>query len=97
MIMENCIMNLRDGCRDCSDFKNCRKSAELIDRKGITFPVFPEYFHRCQIYNSVTTYNAERITRGASFGVVFITDENAEQTLNNLLNGVLPKEYTRKG
>ncbi len=97
MIMENCIMNLRDGCRDCSDFKSCRKSAELIDRKGVSFPVFPEYFHRCQIYNSVATYNAERVTRGASFGVVFITDENAEHTLNNLLNGVLPKEYTRKG
>lgn len=98
MIMENCIMNLRDGCRDCSDFRNCRKSTELVDRMGIHFPVYPEYFHRCQIYNSKTTFNADRVTRDASFGIIFITDEkDAVKAIKQATEGVAPTEYTRKG
>jgi len=94
MIMENCVMNLRDGCRECSDWKTCTKHTELIDRKGISFPVYPEYFHRCQIYNSMATYNADKVTSGISFGIIYITDEkNPEEALT----GAMPKLYTRKG
>lgn len=98
MIMENCIMNLRDGCRDCSDFKECRKHTELLDRKGIRFPVYPEYFHRCQIYNSVTTFNADRVCGDVSFGIIFITDEkDPVKAIKQATEGILPTEYTRKG
>lgn len=94
MIMENCVMNLRDNCRDCSDWKACVKRTELIDRKGVSFPVYPEYFHRCQIYNSATTYNADKVSGGISFGIIYITDEkNPEEALS----GAMPKLYTRKG
>ncbi len=94
MIMENCIMNLRDSCRECSDFKTCRKHTVLIDRKGVSFPVYPEYFHRCQIYNSVTTYNADKISSDASFGIIYVTDE---KSIEEAVMGNIPKEYTRKG
>ncbi len=94
MIMENCIMNLRDSCRECNDFKACRKHTVLVDRKGISFPVYPEYFHRCQIYNSVITYNADKISSDASFGIVYVTDE---KSIEEAVVGNMPKEYTRKG
>lgn len=94
MVMENCIMNLRDSCRECSDWKMCQKHVEMTDRKGITFPVYPEYFHRCQIYNSATTFNADKITPDASFGIIFVTDE---KSIGEALKLTPPKNYTRKG
>ncbi|MBR5817409.1 MAG: U32 family peptidase, partial [Clostridia bacterium] len=57
MLLENCLMNLRDGCRETCDGTHCSKGMTLVDRKNVTFPVFAEYFHRCQIYNSVPTFN----------------------------------------
>ena len=99
MICENCIMNLRDGCRECSDFKRCTKHTELIDRKGIAFPVYPESFHRCQIYNSVPTFNADReATRDTSFGIILITDEkNALSAVKSVIQKKQPSLFTRKG
>ncbi len=100
MIMENCIMNLRDGCRECSDFKTCRKSAVLQDRHGVKFPVFPEYFHRCQIFNSVPVFSGDKKpTDGVSFRVIFITDEkDSVKIVKEAIQGKAPsKEFTRKG
>lgn len=99
MITENCIMNLRDGCREKCDFKACVKSELLTDRKGIKFPVFPEYFHRCQIFNSVPTFTADRpSTEGISFRVIFITDEkDSVSTVKNVIAGKINTEFTRKG
>ncbi len=97
MTMENCVMNFRDGCRECGDFKTCRKSAVLSDRKGVLFPVYPEFYHRCQIYNSVVSYNADRMSRLAAFGVIYITDEaSVSDTVKKIVKGEKPKEYTRK-
>ncbi len=100
MIMENCIMNLKDNCRECSDFKKCRKGTTLTDRRGVKFPVYPEYFHRCQIFNSVPTYNADKeATRGISFRAIFITDEkDSVKTVKAVINGEkINGEFTRKG
>ncbi|MBQ5746857.1 MAG: U32 family peptidase [Clostridia bacterium] len=100
MIMENCIMNLRDGCRECTDFKLCRKSVVLQDRQGVRFPVFPEYFHRCQIFNSVPAFSGDKKpTDGVSFRVIFITDEkDSVNTVKEVISGKPPtKEFTRKG
>ena len=100
MIMENCIMNLRDGCRECTDFKLCRKSVVLQDRQGVRFPVFPEYFHRCQIFNSVPAFSGDKKpTDGVSFRVIFITDEkDSVNTVKEVISGKSPtKEFTRKG
>lgn len=94
MIMENCVMGCRDKCRDTNDFKECRKHTELVDRMGISFPVYPEYFHRCQIYNSRITYNADRPTSGMSFGIYFITDEKSPE---EALLERIPRDHTRKG
>lgn len=100
MITENCIMNLRDACRERCDFKECRKEALLTDRKGVKFPVFPEYFHRCQIFNSVPTYTADKpVSDGVSFRVIFITDEkDSVRTVEGVASGNIKlKEFTRKG
>lgn len=100
MIMENCIMNLRDGCRECSDFKSCSKRVVLQDRQGVKFPVFPEYFHRCQIFNSVPAYSGDKKpTEGVSFRVIFITDEkDSVETVKDVIQGKSPTlEFTRKG
>lgn len=94
MVTENCIMNLRDSCRECLDWRECRKHAKLTDRRGVSFPVFPEFFHRCQIYNSAVTYNADRVTPDMSFGIIYVTDE---KTVDEALDGNMPKNYTRKG
>ena len=100
MIMENCIMNLKDNCRECSDFKKCRKGTTLTDRRGVKFPVYHEYFHRCQIFNSVPTYNADKeATRGISFRAIFITDEkDSVKTVIAVIKGEkINGEFTRKG
>ncbi len=100
MIMENCVMNLRDNCRENSDCKLCQKSTILTDRKGVNFPVFPEYFHRCQIFNSVPTVLSDiKVTDGISFRAIFITDEkDILKTVDSVMNGEKPKgEFTRKG
>jgi hypothetical protein len=99
MIMENCVMNLRDNCRDCSDWKACVKRTELIDRKGVSFPVYTEYFHRCQIFNSVPTFTADRpATEGVSFKVIFITNEkDSVATVSGVLKGEINSDFTRKG
>lgn len=100
MIMDNCIMNLGDNCRNHCDFKNCEKSTVLTDRRGVNFPVFPEYFHRCQIYNSVpTVLNDIKATDGVSFRAIFITDEkDVIKTVNSVMSGEKPSgNFTRKG
>lgn len=99
MICENCLMNLRDGCRESSDHKGCNKKGVLTDRRGVDFPVYPEFFHRCQIFNSVPTYNADKpVTKGVAFRVIFITDENnSVATTESIIKGErITDEFTRK-
>ncbi len=73
MLVENCIMGVRDNCIGC-DTRVCRKKGSLVDRTGETFPVMPEPYHRAVIYNSRPTYRAD-IEQLLSFRVIYITDE----------------------
>jgi len=97
MTMENCVMNIKDSCQDKCDWHTCQKGLTLHDRKGIDFPVFPEFFHRCQIYNSVPTFIADKESF-VNYRAILITDEkNVFDTVKKVLNGILPERYTRKG
>ncbi len=53
MITERCFMRENFGCEKCS-------KCELVDRRGARFPMMREYKHRNVIFNSVTTYIADK-------------------------------------
>lgn len=96
MLVENCVMGVRDGCFGCTEI--CRKKGTLTDRTGETFPVIPDMYHRSVIYNSRITYNADKKTPDTvSFRAIYITDENPIQTLEKVLEGNTPDfKFTRK-
>lgn len=55
MLLEKCVI------REVADCEACRRnSAALTDRRGARFPVLREGAHRNVVYNSVTTYMADR-------------------------------------
>ncbi len=72
MITERCFMKETFGCDKCSE-------CQLIDRKGVKFPMIREYMHRNIILNSVPTYMGDRLTelRGLSLSHLIFTTENA--------------------
>lgn len=95
MLLENCLMNLKDNCRDSCDGTQCTKGMSITDRRSVRFPVFAECFHRCQIYNSVPTFNAPR---GRGIEAIIIVDEkDAVATVRAVLSGQAPESFTRKG
>ncbi len=55
MLLEKCVAKDTSGCAACRAGR-----AELIDRRGISFPVLRQSPHRNIIYNSLPTYMADR-------------------------------------
>ena len=96
MLVENCIMGVRDKCIGC-DVEYCRKKGALVDRTGESFPVMPEPYHRAVIYNSRPTYRAD-LEECLSFRVVYITDEpDTLDVIRRVKEGnALNMKYTRK-
>ena len=62
MITERCFIKENFGCDRC-------KNATLCDRKGISFPMMREYKHRNVIFNSATTYTADKKAELRSAGI----------------------------
>ena len=74
MITEKCFMKDSFGCDRCG-------KGELVDRKGMRFPMKREYKHRNIIFNSVPTYMGDRmneLSRGARGHFVFSTESARE-------------------
>ena len=73
MITERCFMKENFGCDRCG-------KCQLVDRKGISFPMMREYDHRNLIFNSVYTYMGDRQDEVAGLSYHFIfTTENASE------------------
>ena len=94
MLVENCIMGVRDNCFGCTGA--CRKKGTLTDRTGECFPVIPDAYHRSVIYNSRITYNADK-NSPVSFRGIYITEENPVKVLEQVIQGKAPDfKFTRK-
>lgn len=70
MLLEKCVI------REIADCKTCdRSAAELVDRRGVHFPVLRTADHRNVIYNSLPTYTADeqdKLSRHRTGGWHFI-------------------------
>ena len=55
MLLEKCVNTELGSCEKCKN-----GSLELVDRKGVSFPVLHEFEHRNVIYNSAPTYMADK-------------------------------------
>ena len=55
MITEKCVGRELGGCRPCEEGR-----IELVDRRGVRFPVIKRYPHRSLIFNSLPVYMGDR-------------------------------------
>ena len=70
MLLEKCVIREIADCKTCDQGK-----AELVDRRGVRFPVLRTADHRNVIYNSLPTYTADeqdRLSRYRTGGWHFI-------------------------
>lgn len=78
MILEKCVGRELGSCDDCTSGRT-----QLVDRKGVAFPVLREWEHRSVIYNSLPTCLSDRMDtlRAAGLGgehYIFSTESRAE-------------------
>lgn len=89
MLTRNCPIKNEVGCAKCT--------GHLTDRTGRTLPVAcsGEYV---EILNSDCLYMADRLTelKGVSFGIVILSDEDADQT-RCALSGHKPEQNITRG
>jgi putative protease len=73
MITERCFMKENFGCDKCG-------KCQLVDRKGIKFPMVREYDHRNLIFNSAYTYMGDRQDEaaGLSYHFIFTTEASSQ-------------------
>ena len=73
MITERCFMKENFGCDKCG-------RCQLVDRKGIKFPMVREHDHRNLIFNSAYTYMGDRPDEaaGLSYHFVFTTETSSD-------------------
>ena len=100
MLVENCIMGVRDNCfENCKGDVLCKKRTFITDRTGEKFPVVPDAFHRSVIYNSRPSVLYDTpVPHGLSFRVIrFFEGDGAVETLDRVLSGkVFEKKFVRK-
>jgi putative protease len=65
MTWERCINKQAAGCAACT-----KGTAQLIDRKGVKFPVVREYGHRNLVLNSLPTGMSDKQSALAASGIV---------------------------
>ncbi|MGM9632730.1 MAG: DUF3656 domain-containing protein [Eubacteriales bacterium] len=65
MLLEKCLSMDISDCAECQS-----DSVELVDRKGVAFPVLREFEHRNVIYNSAPTYMADKRAELSRAGVI---------------------------
>jgi putative protease len=77
MLTENCLIHNRDGV--C----NCQSPSQLIDRKGLSFPVVNAWGCRSEILNAKTLFLADKQEDYQSLGLwavrLSFTTETAEE------------------
>lgn len=64
MTLEKCVIRELSDCEACA-----RGSVELIDRKGISFPVLREWEHRSVVHNSLPTGMSDRQDQLSRYGI----------------------------
>ena len=64
MLLEKCVIREIADCQTCD-----RGAAELVDRRGVRFPVLRTREHRNIIYNSLPTYTADEQDKLARYRV----------------------------
>ena len=78
MTLERCVNKQAAGCAACT-----KGTAQLIDRKGVKFPVVREYGHRNLVLNSLPTGMSDKQSALAAGGIVaqhfLFTVESAAQ------------------
>ena len=78
MTLERCINKQAAGCAACTKGK-----AQLIDRKGVKFPVVREYGHRNLVLNSLPTGMSDKASVLAASGITaqhfLFTVESAQE------------------
>ena len=78
MVTEKCVGKETGGCAACD-----RGTTQLVDRRGVSFPVRRTYDHRSVIFNSVPFYMADKADVLVSSGLVrqffVFTTESAEE------------------
>ena len=65
MTLERCINKQAAGCAACT-----KGTAQLVDRKGVKFPVVREYGHRNLVLNSLPTGMSDKQSALAASGIV---------------------------
>lgn len=66
MTLEKCVIREISSCAECNKYMKCMSETascapiELVDRKGVHFPVIREQKHRNIIYNSLPTCMSDR-------------------------------------
>ena len=84
MLLEKCVI------REISDCKTCDAGrAELVDRRGMVFPVLRTPDHRNVIYNSVPTYMADaqdQLIRYRTGGWHFIFSTETPREVDDVVN-----------
>ncbi len=98
MITERCFMKENFGCEKCSLGK-----VELVDRKGIKFPMMREFEHRNIIFNSQPTYmgdKREELTRAKIKHEHFVfsseTPEECYTMIDSYIKGKTISVYCRR-
>ncbi len=98
MVTEKCIGKEISDCDSCQNGK-----AELVDRKGVHFPVMNDGAHRSLIFNSVPVYMADKLSELQSRGLVmqhyiFTTEtkEEVERIINAYKKGTSPSIPVRR-
>ena len=98
MLLEKCAVKEGFGCETCK-----RGAAELIDRRGVSFPVLREFPHRNVIYNSLPTYMGDRRDelvrhRIKNLHFIFSTESRADAAavISDLISGRAPGYPVRR-
>ena len=84
MLLEKCVNTELGSCKECKS-----GSLELIDRKGISFPVLHEFEHRNVIYNSAPTYMADKesdLARASIINRHFIFSTESPSEVDKIIN-----------
>ncbi len=89
MITEKCVGKELGGCQVCKSGK-----AELIDRRGIHFPVLQAFGHRSIIFNSVPLYMADKSAELDRAGILmqhFIFSTETASEASNVIRSYLSR------
>lgn len=95
MTLEKCVIRDLYSCADCERYISemshsaISKPPELVDRKGIHFPMVREWEHRNVIYNSLPTCMSDRVHELDRLGItdrVFLFTTETPDSVDGIIN-----------